>query len=629
MLVYYIITLHTKTVLIFIITFLVVIFLGHDLLKPVFEIGLSPEDREFILRYKTFDPHPITKILEVWSERGAYTTMPIYYIGIVQSLTGFNYYLIQFMGVLFRTLAILSIFPLVTLIFKNIWLAMFTTIIFAFSYTTTGALETGVEPSEYLGFLMMNIFLIAYYYLNTKYLLKLKWLILTALLLFIAVIASVMRVYPILALIPLVEIFLWVLDSKRYKLKYLTIKLFFFYLPFLILNYFFPTSTGGHFSLPTILSKIYQGNWHLLLTPLQGLGFILPFGRFYGNFGILDLTNFNTYVGFLLGGPLVIFGLASLLLSWFSVKKLVPFFLRVFILNFSMDLIAYFLAQHRLFVPSGFRLNYDIQRLYPVFFGLFILSLAVNYFIRWFIQSKKNNLFLALWLGPFIGLFFIILTYFFASTELSFGGAQDHYLLIPSFGISLFIAGFLVLLNHKLSGSWLKLTVGIVLIVSILMVLYHLNKELIYNYFNTANSNGRSAAGQLQIQTRIKQKLKNIDYSRPLLVYFDTSEITGNGPFYSESLLTPFPFFMHIDGDKVLDGCIGVIYEDSKMVKLRKLIKEINNQLVVEHPAICVNGYSMSTNNISIKLEDLYVYKIKDRDFIDIKEQVIDELKLK
>lgn len=619
---------HTRTVLIFIIISLLVIFLQYDLLKPAFEIGLTPEDREFILRFKTLGPNPLTKIFEVWSQRGAYTTVPIYYVGVIESFTGFNYPLIQFMGTFFKTLATLSIFSLVLLVFKNKWLASLTSILFAISYTTAGALETGVEPSEYLGLLMMNFFLIAYYYLNTKYLLQLKWLILTALLLFIAVIASVMRVYPILVLIPLVEIFLWILDRKKYKLKYLVGKLFILYLPFLILNYFFPTSTGGHFSLPSILSGISQGNWHLVLTPLQGLGFMIPVSMYYDNLGILDLNNFNTYLEFLLGGPTVIFGAFALLLSWISMHRPVPLFLRIFTLNFSLELLSYFLVKHSRFIPAGFRLNYDLPRFFPVLFGLFILSVAVNYFVLWFSQGRKNNLFLALWLGPFIALFFITMTYFFASLELSFGGAQDHYLLIPTLGIGLLIAGILLLLHKKLSTLRFGSIISIFFIFSILFSLYILNRQLIYNYFNTANSNGRSAAGQLQIQTRIKQKLRNIDYSRPLLVYFDTSEITGNGPFYSESLLTPFPFFMHMQDEKVLDGCIGVIYEDNKMIKLRGLVKNINDQLIVTHQFVCVNGYRMTTQTIQIKLDELYAYKIKDKDFIDIKGQVLRELEL-
>lgn len=626
---YYIITLiRSKITLIFIITVLAVIFLEYDLLRPVFDIGLTPEDREFILRFKTFGPNPLTKIFEVWSQFGAYYTIPIYYIGIVESFTGFNYHLIQFVSVFFKTLATISIFPLILIVLKNKLLAFLTSILFAISYTTTGALETGVEPSEYLGFLMMNIFLITYYYLNTKYLLQLRWLILTALLLFIAVIASVMRVYPVLALIPAVEIFLWILNRSKYKFKYILIKLIVLYLPFLILKYYYPASISGHFALPTILAKIYQGNWHLLLTPFQGLGFMIPVGKYYNKLGILDLSNFNSYFGFILGGPSVMFGIISLIISWISIRNWLSLFLRIFTLNFALELLSYYLIQYRIFVPFEFRLNYDHLKLYPVLFGLFILSLALNYFIVWYNYGKKNNLYLVLWVGPFIGLFFITLTYFFAGANLSFGGAQDHYLLIPTLGISLFIAGVLQLIIKRLSGSRLRLVVGILLITTIILFLYGLNKEMIYNYFNNANINGRSATGQQQIQSKIKQRLKDLDYLKPIIVYFDTSDITGNGPFYSEGLLTPFPFFMHLDGEKLINGCIGVIYEDQKKVELRKMVKKINNQLLLKHPAICVNGYSMSTNDISIKLEDLYAYKIKNNDFIDIKEQVIDELKL-
>lgn len=618
-----------KVLLVFGLTASLVVFLGYDFLKPAFDIGLTPEDREFILRYKLLGPNPLSKIFQVWSERGAYTTGPIYYIGIVQSIAGFNYQQIQFISVLFRTLAILSIFPLVVIVFRNIWLAVLTTIIFAFSYTTTGALETGVEPSEYLGLFMMNIFLIAYYFLNTKYLLKLGWLILTSLLLFVAVITSVMRVFPLLFLLPLVEMFLWILNRKKYKFKYLLIKLIVLYMPFLVLNYFSPVSTSGLFSLPTILSKMADGNWQLLLTPIQGLGFIIPLSKHYSLMGVLNLNNFKDYLGFLLGGPLVIFGIGSFLLSWISSKRPFYLFLRIFSLNFGLDLLVFWVIQHRLSVPLELRLDYDMSRLYSVFFGLFILTLGVNYFIEWYRQGKKNNLSLTIWLGSFIALFYITTTYLYANLNLSFGGAQDHYLLIPTFGVSLLIAGILLLLQDKLSNLKFGFIISTILIVSILSILYGLNKELTHDYFDRANIAGRAASGQIEMQIKIRQKLKDIDYTKSLLVYFDASEISDDGPFYSESLLTPFPSFMHLDGEKVLNGCIGVIYENSKMVQLRKLIKETNNQLVVEHTAVCVDGYSMSTKDISIRLDDLYAYKIKDKDFIDIKDQVLKELNFK
>lgn len=618
-----------KTLLIFGLTAALVISLGYDFLKPAFDIGLTPEDREFILRYKLLGPNPLSKIFEVWSERGAYTTVPIYYIGIVQSIAGFNYQLIQIISVLFRTLAVLSIFPLVTIVFKNIWLAFLTTIIFAFSYTTTGALETGVEPSEYLGLLMMNIFLIVYYYLNTKFFLSPRWLIITSLLLFVAAVTSIMRVYPILFLLPLIEIFLIFLNHNRYKFKYLIVKLTVFYLPFTFLAYLSPLSGSGHFSLPLILLKVAQGNWHLLLTPLQGLGFMIPVGKYYGNLGTLDLSTFNTYMTFLLGGPLVIFGLTSLILSFISAKRKLFFFLRVLLLNFVLEILTYWMVQQRLSAPVVLRMNFDSPRLYPILFGLFIFSLIINFFIDWYKSGKKNNLLFVLWAGPFFGLFFIIMTYFFAGLDLSFGGAQDHYLLIPTFGISLFIGRLLLMLYEGLSAMRLRFVGGLVAI-TILGLLYILNKEITYNYFISANFNGRAAAGQELLQAKIREKFKNFDYSKPALVYFDTLDIPqGYGSFYSEGLLTSFPIIMYSQREQVASGCVGIIYEDRKMDKLKKLIKTVNNQQMIVYQTACIENGRITVRDVSYKPENLYALKIKDGDFIDIKDQVLEELDFK
>lgn len=615
-----------KALLIFGLTALLVVTLGYDFLKPAFEIGLSPEDREFILIYKLLGPNPLSKIFQVWAERGAYTTVPIYYIGTVQSIVGFNYQLIQSIGFLFRTLAILSIFPLTMLVFKNSWLAVLTTIVFAFSYTTTGALETGVEPSEYLGMLMMNIFLVAYYFLNTKFLLNFRWLIATSFLLFAAVMTSAMRVYPLLFLLPLVEMFLWILNHKKYQFKYLLIKLFVLYLPFLVLNYYFPVSTSGHFSLPSIVYRILEGNWQLVLTPFHGLGFMIPIRKYYGYLGIIDLSSFTDYLGFLLGGPLFVFGSVSIIISLISTKRWLFFFFRVFFLNLGLEIFTYWIVQQRLFAPSELRLNFDTPRLYPILFGLFLFSLMVNFLIDWLRTGKKNNFLLALWAGLFVALFFITLTYMFASLGLSFGGAQDHYLLIPTFGFSIFISGILLLLYEKLSAIRLKFIGGITVMV-LLAFFYILNKEITHNYFIGANFNGRAAAGQELLQAKIRGKFKDYDYSKPAIVYFDTSDIPyGYGPFYSEGLLTPFPILMYSQGEKVISGCVGVIYEDRQMSKLKKAIRIIDNQQVIVYHTVCVENSKINVRDVIYKPENLYAFKIQDGDFIDIKDQLLDEL---
>lgn len=616
-----------KTLLIFFLTASLIIFLGFDFLKPTFDIGLSPEDREFILRYKLLGSNPLTKILQVWLERGAYSTIPIYYIGTVQSIAGFNYQFIQFIGVLFRTLAILSIFPLVTLVFKNIWLAVLTTIIFAFSYTTTGALETGVEPSEYLGFLMMNVFLFAYYRLNTKYLLNFKWLFLTSILLFIAVMTSVMRIYPILFFLPLIELFIFFSNRKKYKFKYLVIKLTVLYLPFIILKSFLPFPTTDHFSLSMIIARITEGNWHLVLTPFQGLGFMIPVWKYYDKLGILGLSNFSDYFIFLLGGPLIIFGAAYLILSRITANSKLTFFIRVFTLNFGLEVLTYWIIKHRLSMPTQLQLNFDQPRLYSILFGIFIFSLMINYMIDWYRQGKKNNLLLVLWLGPFIALLYITMTYFFASLGLSFGGAQDHYLLIPTLGIALAIAGILLMLMGKLSGSQLKLSLSSILIAFIMLVIYIFNREMTHAYFIGANFNGRAAAGQELLQGGIREVFKDLDYSKPALVYFDTSDIPqSKDPFYSEGLLTPFPVIMYSQGEDVVSGCVGVIYEDGQMAKLKELIKTIDNQQVIIYQTVCVESSRINVQDVIYKPENLYALKIKDGDFIDIKDQVLKEL---
>lgn len=606
----------------------IVIFIQFDILKPTLEIGLTPDDWGFIFSYKLLGPYPWSKIAEVWTERGPYTTVPLFYTGFINSIVGFDYQKLQIISIFFKTLATLVLFPLVWVVFKNRLLAILATFLFVMSYPSAGALETAVEPTEYLGMFLMGLFLITYFFIVKRNLLSWKWLSLAIIMLIFTTLMSIMRSYPLLVLIPLIEIYLLIQTPSIVRLKAAFLRLLFLSSPFLLITAYRPSVILSYISvMPTVLLKVLEGNWHLALTPLQGVGYTLPFSAHWGIFGLVRISSLKDYLSFVLGGPTIIFGLIILFLSFVTSKKPWRFFLLTFCLNFILETLIYFIATHYLNIPVGLRMSFDSSRIYSTFFGLFILVLAFGYWIEWRIQSEKNNLLLALWLGPAVSFVFICLTWVLAGVNLGFGqGAHDHYLMIPSAGMSIFIAGLLVLIYKKLANkkSIILQGISIGVIIITLVAFYLLSKNLIRSYFNHVNENGRAAKGQQLIQDRFREKIKNIDPTKPALFYFDTSQLSRDRPFYTEGLLSIFPFFMHIQGNNLVDGCVEVFYDTKQ--KLLDLIKTKDGEKGFVYRSLCVENGTGGYREMFYKPENFYAFKIKNKDFIDIKEETLKEL---
>src|SRR3989344_6519792 len=119
-------------------------------LSPVLNYGFTPDDWGLLLFYKTLGDNPLSKIGYVWEVKGAYTTGPIYFIGILNDFFGLNYQAYQITNIVLKTLATLSVFPLILIIFKRRLLAVLTTFFYGTSYMGSRSLEYVVKGTDYL-----------------------------------------------------------------------------------------------------------------------------------------------------------------------------------------------------------------------------------------------------------------------------------------------------------------------------------------------------------------------------------------------------------------------------------------------------------------------------------------------
>ena len=159
----------------------------------------------------------------------------------------------------------------------------------------------------------------------------------------------------------------------------------------------------------------------------------------------------------------------------------------------------------------------------------------------------------------------------------------------------------------------------------IIISIFVMNRKEIRARFLDLLANGRSAHGQQLLQGRFRERIKEIDFTKPAFFYFDVFDIPGEGPFYSEGFLASFPFWMHFQNNQLIDGCVEKFYEDRQ--KLASLIQTRNGERGFVYNGFCVENGRGDNKEIFYKPENFYAFKIKSMEFIDIKKEALKELK--
>lgn len=606
---------------------LLVVLSQYFLLGGALTLGFKPDDWILYFSYKLLGPHPLSKIITVWSERGIYTSYQVYYMGLLDSLVGLNYQAFQYINLTFKILATLSLYPLTLILFKRKMLSFLAVLLFAIAPSAVGPLEFVVKGSDYLAIIWMNFFLSVYYLITVNKLSGLKYYFLLFFLFVLSLTFSPIRIFPLIVIPALVEIFLVLKHFDRTAAKRSFTRLVLLYWPFIILILYSPISVLGDAKGPFgVVEAILKGNWFNILAPFSGIGYLFITNDFWGKiFGSIITVNFKNYLYFLAGGPTIICAIFTAILAWSRIpEKKLLFFIITSSLNFIAQLLFFFIAFYHLQNPEVIKPHYDSSNLYSVIFGGYILIVGFMTFIYWLKWGGNNRVLSSIWIGSVFLFIFIFLTWFFAPVGTGFD-ATSYYLVVASTGYSITVAAFLVSFYDRLKLSRLKIVAFVSFL--IIMPIFIMNNQEISQRFSGLNEYGRGAKGQIMMQEEAKRVLQNYKEGDSILVYFDTSDIT-DGPFYSEGFLTSFPFFMHFRENKLMDGCIGVIYENEKMLELRKLVQVKGETKGFGYPALCVNGQKGGIKSLFFTPDQFYAFKIEDKKLIEIKENVLKQLNI-
>lgn len=617
-----------------------VFFIHFVLYQPVIQYRLFnvTEDWPFLVLYRSLIPNPLVRLPDIWTSAGLHTTAQIYYIGILSDFLIFNYQGYQIVNVILKTLATLSLFPLVLIIFRNRLLAYLSTILFGISSATAGSFRWIVKGSEYLAVAMMNIFLIVYYFTikrNSK-----RLLILSSILLLITYLLAPPRLFPLLLLVPVIEVY-WLLKMGILaNFKQSIFRAVILILPVVLISMTAPVSSCCPFtSRPLILFRdILNGNWHNLLDPFAGIGWSLLTNdvlKFFGNLEYETFKSFESYLEFIFKGPVLIFASATLILSRILSKKPWKFFVTVFVFNLLSEMLLFFIANNHFNIPKSqvaeLSKGQFVTTKFPTLVAIYIFIVAFMSFMNW-MKDKKNKLVLALWVGPTFSVIFLWPTWIIMGPLVNDLTSVHWYFMIPAMGIALFSGAILVLLYERLRFSKLSKAFAILTIIGIISTLSYTHALAIKKDYLGMNPLKLKITDQQALHEKLISKLTDSTKSGDLLIYFD---IPGNDAdlritpqYYKEALvMTIFGNWFHFrrGGDgRINDGCIDAIVDREILKSAIVLEKEKG----FRHKGYCIyrEKSSYGSDKIFYNMDEFYAFRVKDGQFIDIKKEILKEL---
>lgn len=625
--------LQLKTLIVILIV--LVILINFSLLKVVLNNGFTTEEWLLLFDYKTIGAGAdfLDKVFKIAAGRGIYYATYIIYIGILESLFKDSYMAYQLTNILLKILASLSVFPLVLIIFKRRALAFLTTILYAMSYSSAGSLQFAVKGIDYLAIFFMNIFLISYYYsITTK---RRLFLCISSILLFLCFILSPIRIYPLLVSIILFEIVIWLKRKGFVGLITALSRLLFLLYPYLLIFLFmlltFPKFTTSYASNPLLLFKfITDGNYQLLLSPIAGFGYTFLTNDFWPIFGKLRIDRFLNYLLFLIKGPFIIYSVLAMFLGFLITKKPFAFILKVIFLNVIFEVSSYFLITHaRVLTESNAREFYSIST-YAIFLGFFVISIALSSFLLWFKDKKNNVLLKPLFIGPLFAGIFLWGTWLIIGTNLTFKEGIHWYLIIPPMGTSLFLAGLIELGLNKIRKSNFDLYTKELLVLNVFLLLttiYLISSREINSTFGNLTDLGYKASDQKNITKELIGSIPEAAFKAPVLFYLEIDKNQKvSDTFYMNalSLVVGFEDKMLLRNFEINNGCIAMIHERNMLTE-SLILKEGIKGFSVD--SICVYDYlAVERTKIFYKPESLYAFKLRNKHFINIKEELLSEL---
>lgn len=623
----------SPALLIFLIIFPIVAILQYIILKPHFFYGFADIDWAGLLLYKYINnPLTLESFLKVFSISGVYTTQ-YYFIGIQESFFGLDYHKYNLVAYVLKFLSIITVFPLFYAVTKRKLIATLGTFIYGYSFVSVAALYSVMTTINYLGVVFMNISICLYWYLAQKN--KIDWILMLSTIasFYFALLLATERMYPLAALIVIGEFF-YMCYQKFSKISLISglKRLLLLFTPVILLMIIKPSVHNDLIAFmgnsQLTFRKISEGNWHLIFTPFAALGSMIMPKEHTLSLGVINLNSLTDYLGFLLGGPVFIFGIITLILGLLLSKKPRRFIVTTFAFLMPLLITAFYIATRREIIDPNLIDAWGKLKMYfdpsfvmpPALIGIFIISLACAFLLEWINKKTRDNLTMSLFLGPTFAFFFIFLTWLPADLVLVFMGIH-RYLTIPAIGISLFLATAICLTYDKLQSIKILKPISFTVFL-LLFPMFTIYNQSIASYFaNELDFAGTRASEHIRMKGKLLSYIKNLSESEPSVFFFDESLDPSNSYFNETTVLAGFNFWIMFRGDHIMPMSPPRLIRSYFLCGgNRKFCPEELKKAVIEKNGI----RGLQFDDTFYKAENFYAFRFINRDLYNI----TDELKL-
>ena len=613
------------------------------ILQPILNFSqFTEDDWLWMLNFRFLaDFSFLEKLVFIWTKIGIHEGGYAAYIGILGTIFGNNYSLYQYVNIIFKIIATLTLFPLILILFKKRFLALLTTVIYGINSASTGSFYWYMKGGIFPAIALMNLFFISYYFTLIKH--SRILLLLSSALALLSYLISPTRIFPIFLIVIGVEIYWCLRHKSKTAFGNSLVRVISLLLPSILISLLAPISPRGRVeSTPlTLLNQVLAGNWFNFLTPLEGLGFSLftneNMKMIFGHIVFLTFKNLNNYLVFLFQGTVVLL-FSLILLAILISKKPLRFIIEAFTLNIVMDVIMFFVATNHFLIPKN-----QVQEIDPSLFvitkpptlvAIFILVLAFMAFLEWL--KDKKTLLIAIFIGPIFSLIFLASMWVTLGYLLDGYNSIHYYYQIPAIGISLFLASILVLFYERFKNYSLR-GMALVFIAGIIFVFYLSSSAAVNREFLGIYSAKVEVKDQQILHDKLIKKLGSFDKEGNILVYFEFPKGEASNNYYKAAFSldnSSFGSMVYWWKERSKPSCVGNISNIDSLQSKVIFQKEkwgfvLNGRCIQKLPqkGVSVNEQYWK-ESVFYSVDSLYAFKVDKGEFIDIKDKVLQKLKI-
>ncbi len=166
---------------------------------------------------------------------------------------------------------------------------------------------------------------------------------------------------------------------------------------------------------------------------------------------------------------------------------------------------------------------------------------------------------------------------------------------------------------------------GSYITVSLLILsFFWVSKNEINSYF-IDELTGWKASDQIIVQENLLKQVRGF-LVEPALFFFDLSEERSKFRFYEVSVLSTFNNWTNYHlGTNKNSNCRSIFYHFEKE-RLLELVNKTGNSIKLKANAYCISSGVAYFQDMEFDLDHFYAYKIRDKQFIDEKNEIVDYL---